>query len=165
MEELTKDEKVVFIGEGLINAGRIYGTLDGISKNKCNEMPIAVNLIAGVAIGLALQGFKPVVIFQRMDFMLIAADAIINHMVLIPKMSGGKINLPIIIRAIVGSQKESFCVGEQHNHDFTHIFSPYIPTTRLTLNMNASAYYDVNTKNPILVVEDRDRYEDILTYE
>ena len=61
-------------------------------------MPVAENLTMGVAIGLALRKARPVVIFQRMDFMLIASDAIINHLALMPKMSGGQFNLPVIIR-------------------------------------------------------------------
>ena len=156
MEWLAGKDNVVFLGEGLINAGRIYGTLDDVPNKKCVEMPIAENLIAGSAIGLALKGYRPIVIFQRMDFMLIASDAIINHMALIPQMSGHKIKLPIIIRAIIGSRDKKFDVGPQHQHDFTHIFDTYMITEKYESKVYQEAY---KTDEPVLVVEDRDLYD------
>ena len=83
MAYLGKKRDVMFLGQGLVNAGRIYHTLDGVAKRNCVEMPIAENLIMGCGIGLAMHGLRPVVVFQRMDFMLIAADQIINHLALI----------------------------------------------------------------------------------
>ena len=130
MNELSKKNEVVFLGQGLIVGDRIYGTMDGVPTNKCSEMPCAENLTMGVAIGLALRGFRPVVIFQRMDFILLAADAIINHAALMPKMSGGQFKLPILIRAIVGSQSKSFDVGPQHQKDFSELFAPYLSLNR-----------------------------------
>ena len=156
MEWLAGKSNTVFIGEGLINAGRIYNTLDNVPNKRCIEMPIAENLIAGAAIGLALEGCRPIVVFQRMDFMLIAADAIINHIALIPQMSGGKIKLPIIIRAIVGSRKKDFDVGLQHKHNFTHVFEEYLLTKEYVDGIYREAYKD---DEPILIVEEKDRYD------
>lgn len=156
MTWLSKQRKSVFIGEGLINAGRVYETLSSVPKKKCVEMPIAENLIVGVSIGLAIQGYRPIVVFQRMDFMLVAADAIINHLALIPKMSGGQFTLPIILRAIVGSQSERFDIGLQHKHDFTHIFEPYIDTRVFKKGAYKWAY---EKKEPILIIEQKDLYE------
>ena len=130
MNWLQKQPKTVFIGEGMINADRIYETLNNVPSTQCIEMPIAENLIMGTAIGLALKGWRPIVVFQRMDFMLCAADQIINHLALIDKMSNGQYKCPVIIRCIIGSRKEKFWVGEQHNHDFTSVFSPFIQTVR-----------------------------------
>lgn len=156
MEWLSKQPRVIFLGEGVINADRIYKTLNGVPLDKCIEMPIAENLIVGSAIGLAIAGYKPVVIFQRMDFMLIAADAIINHIALIPKMSGDRVKLPIIIRATIGSKNKKFDCGAQHNHDFRHIFSPYI----LTLDYEEGIYkHCYNRNEPVLIVDDKDLYE------
>lgn len=161
MEYLGSLKSTVFIGEGLINAGRIYGTLDNVPTKKCVEMPIAENLIAGAAVGMALEGLLPIVVFQRMDFMLIAADAIINHMSLLPHMSGGQISLPIILRTIIGSSDPAFDVGPQHNHDFTHIFQPYIRTISLGRSMMGHKIYPkiFKTNVPTLVVESKDFYE------
>lgn len=161
MEELASKEGVVFLGENIINSGRIYGTLNKVSLEKCMEMPVAENLIAGVAIGLALQGYRPVVVFQRMDFMLIAADAIINHASLIPKMSGGSIKLPIIFRTIKATLEDKFYVGLQHSKDLSYVFSSWIRVMHIgkketTVSSNAKQVYKEawECNEPVLIVED-----------
>ena len=155
MEKLSKFPQVVFLGENVTNSGRIYGTLDQVPLSKCIEMPLAENLIAGVAIGLSLRGYHPICIFQRMDFMLCAADAIVNHAALIPKMSGGRVKLPLMFRTIKANLNPDFFVGHQHSKDLTGIFSPYlqvfeVPAFPVNLAYN-KAYF---TNNPTLIVED-----------
>lgn len=160
MTMLGKCDDTVFIGEGITNAGRIYNTLDDVPMKKCIEMPIAENLISGCGMGLAIAGFHPVIVFQRMDFMLIAADSIINHIALFKKYAGR--NLPIIIRAIIGSQSKKFDVGEQHQHDFQHVFDKYIQTVAVgPLQHDARAVYKFayTTKSPFMVIEEYDKYE------
>ena len=158
MATLGRKKNTVFLGENIINSGRIYGTLNKVSIKKCIEMPVAENLIAGAAIGLALAGYRPVCIFQRMDFMLIAADAIINHASLIPKMSGGTVKLPIIFRTIKASLDNKFWVGHQHSKDFTYIFKDHLTTYSIgekSLSEPQRVYalaYDL--QKPVLVVED-----------
>ena len=163
MKELAKNKKVVFLGENVINSGRIYGTLIDVPLKQCIEMPVAENLIAGTAIGLAIAGWRPVCIFQRMDFMLIAADAIINHACLMPRISGDKLKLPIIFRTIKGNLNNKFFVGYQHSKDFTHVFSPYLDVVQVPKTHPRDAYaraFEADT--PTLVVEDYSRFEDTL---
>lgn len=126
MLRLAGDNRVVFIGQGLLEDDPFYGTLSGIPKNRMLEMPCAEILSTGVAIGLSLTGWIPVLLFQRMDFMLLAADQLLNHAALFPQMSGGQISVQMIIRACVGSQDGKFEVGKQHNKDFSSLFSPYM---------------------------------------
>ena len=158
-EEMTwlgKQKDVIFLGEGIINAGRIYGTLDKVPLSKCVEMPICENLIVGTAIGLALRNYKPIVIFNFMDFMLVAADAIIHHLAAIPRLSGGKIKLPVIIRTIIGKQGKRFEMGCQHNNDFTHIFKPYISCFEYSVKSYKNQY---KLESPAIIVERKDDYE------
>lgn len=157
MQWLSRHKKAVFIGEGLKNAGEIYGTMSKVPTRKCLEMPIAENLIVGSAIGLSIGGFRPIVVFQRMDFMLIAADAIINHVALLPKMSGGQLSLPMIIRAIIGSQDPKFDVGRQHNKDLRYIFRPYIVSYDYTPGIYKKVY---KMNEPVLVTEWKDKYNE-----
>lgn len=158
MDFLAKQDNTLFIGNGLLTGDRIYGTLANVPLTKCIEMPVAENLVAGVTIGLALRKYHPVLIFQRMDFMLIAADAIINHMALMPDMSGGQFSLPIIIRCIVGSQLKKFDVGIQHKKDFTSLFEPYIDTVKLKSNILESYQSAYAKPSPTLLVEYKDDY-------
>ena len=160
MKNLAKEEKSVFLGQGLLSGDRIYGTLSQVPSKKCIEMPVAENLIMGTAIGLAMQGYKPIVIFQRMDFMLIAADQIINHAALIPHMSNHQFELPIIVRAIIGSQSTKFDVGDQHQHNFKHVFAPYIKTYCVQTPSDVSCIYNqcYRTSSINLVIEEKDLY-------
>lgn len=161
MEWMALHPKTVFLGEGLINAGRIYNTLDKVPTKKCIEYPICENLIVGSAIGLAIAGYRPIVIFQRMDFMLLAMDAIINHLCLIPDMSGSKVRLPVIIRAIIGSRNPKFDVGPQHNKDLRYMFRKWMHT----IDYHPGVYkrWHHHNKEPVLIVEDRDKYESKIT--
>jgi pyruvate/2-oxoglutarate/acetoin dehydrogenase E1 component len=161
MASISRRKNTVFLGQGVINAGRIYGTLEKVPLGQCLEMPVAENLIAGTAIGLAIEGYRPVCIFQRMDFMFIAADAIINHASLMEKMSGGRINLPIIFRTIKADLNEKFWVGWQHSKDLSSVFNQWIPVRHIGnksmgVNTNAQQVYEEawNEKKPILIVED-----------
>jgi len=162
MKWLAKKPKTVFIGEGLINAGRVYGTMDGVPLRKCIEMPIAENLIMGSAIGLALAGYRPVVVFQRMDFMLIATDQIINHLVAMPKMSGGTVIPNVIIRAIIGSRNKKFDVGIQHNQNYSRLFRSYMSVYDFgSVAYKGAEYREMyNLGGARMIVEDRDKYDD-----
>lgn len=166
MESLVKNPKIVFLGENIINSKRIYGTLDKVPISKCIEMPVAENLIAGTAIGLAFKGYIPICIFQRMDFMLIAADAIINHACLLPKMTG--IACPVIFRTIKGERGGKFYVGEQHCKDLTHVFKPYMPITSIPNKRFSietaykSVLDDVLNGKSSLIVEDYSKFNDVI---
>ena len=156
MKWLSEQEGAVFIGEGIVGSGRIYGTLDDVPTNKCVEMPIAENLVVGVAIGLAMKGYKPIVVFQRMDFMLCGADALINHLALIPHLSNGQFRLPVMVRTIVGSQNPKFDVGVQHNKDLRHVFEPWIKTFKYEKGIYRELW---EMDEPKIVVEWKDAYD------
>ena len=104
-EKYASDEKVRFIGYNTAFGSRMYRTLSDIPVNRIIEMPVAENLMIGLAIGMALEGYKPVVCFERHDFILLALDGIINHIDKLPYISNQQFRLPIIIRAIVGGVK------------------------------------------------------------
>ena len=160
MEELSKHDEVVFIGQGLVTGDRVYETMLKVPTTKCIELPCAENLHIGVAIGLALKGYRPIVVFQRMDFILLAADGIINHLALMPKMSGEQFKLPVLIRTIVGPSSKRFVVGPQHNKDFSELFKPYISVQQLMKSTDVQSTYQLEyaAQEPALLVEYKDFY-------
>lgn len=155
MLKLAQDERVLFIGQGLLDKEPFYGTLTGVPRSKMLEMPCAESLTTGVATGLALTGWIPVLLFQRMDFMLLAADQIINHLAIMPKMSGGQFKLPMIIRCCVGSQDEKFQVGIQHNKNFKILFMDYLTVFDMTSYLSSAFELP---KESTMVVEYKDMY-------
>ena len=80
IEKLSQREDIVFIGYGLKFGSRGAGFLKNIPDDKIIETPVAENLMLSMAIGLSLEGKLPVVIYERMDFILNAMDALVNHL-------------------------------------------------------------------------------------
>jgi pyruvate/2-oxoglutarate/acetoin dehydrogenase E1 component len=82
-------------------------------------MPVAENLMAGFGVGLSLKGYRPIVFIERMDFLLNALDAIVNHLDKIQRMSSGEFAPSMIIRCIVGNMNKPLFTGITHTQDFS----------------------------------------------
>lgn len=113
MKKFAEDPRVIFIGQQ-VAAEDFYGTLKDISCDKRVEMPVAEEMQMGISIGMALEGYLPISIYQRMDFLPRACDQIVNHLNLIDRLSGRIFKPRVIIRTTVGSSKP-LDVGLQHN--------------------------------------------------
>lgn len=164
MEMLAEEENTVFVGYNINYGSRAYGTLADISKSKCLETPVAENLIVGLGIGMTLEGYKPILIFERHDFMLNALDAIMNHLDKIETMSDGQYTAPVIIRAILGSKKPLY-PGPQHIEDLTKFFEDYLsfPVYEFRTPEEIIKYYEdaKSAKTPVMLIERRELYERI----
>jgi pyruvate dehydrogenase E1 component alpha subunit len=114
------EEGAIFIGYN-VAYGDAMGTLKGVPKEQKLETPVAENLMAGLAIGMSFEGFIPVLYYERHDFMLVASDAIINHIDKIERISHGEFKVPVIIRAVT-ADAGPFYSGITHSQDFTELF-------------------------------------------
>jgi pyruvate/2-oxoglutarate/acetoin dehydrogenase E1 component len=117
-EQLGKNIKTRFIGYGL-HKGRALGTLKDVPLDQIIEMPVAENLMAGMAIGLSLKGYLPIIFIERMDFLLNALDAVVNHLDKIELLSSGQFKPACIIRCIVGNKNKPLYTGATHVQDFS----------------------------------------------
>lgn len=122
MDSLAKDLKARFIGYGVRYGGKAMGTLKNVPEHQLIETPVAENLMVGLAVGMALRGFKPLVFIERFDFILNAADAIVNHLDKLARMSKGEFAPGVILRVVVGNKKKPLYTGETHTQDFTEAF-------------------------------------------
>ena len=162
MEELAKLDNVRFLGYNINYGSRAYGTLKNISKNVCIETPVAENLMIGLAIGMSLEGYKPIVFFERHDFMLNSLDAIVNHLDKIEKMSYGQFKTPVIIRATIGSKKP-LTPGMQHTQNFTEVLKKIV-TFPVYEPLNSKQVLECYSKikkfeNSALIIEKRELYD------
>lgn len=114
----------VFIGYNVLY-GNAMGALQGIDDSKKIETPVAENLMAGLAIGMSFEGYRPVLYIERHDFMLVAADAIVNHINHIERTSHGEYKCPVIIRSVV-ADAGPFYSGITHSQDFTKGFEQMV---------------------------------------
>ena len=156
---LASDPKVRFIGYGLMK-GRAMGTLKNVPDNQIIEMPVAENLMLGMAIGLALTGLRPVVFIERMDFLMNCMDALVNHLDKIAEISKGEYEPAVIIRCVVGNVTKPLYTGVTHTQDFTNALREMIdiPIYQL-LNANYvnNAYKIVDErKQSAILVEYKD---------
>lgn len=118
------EDGMVFIGYNVAK-GDAMGTLKNVPLDQKLETPVAENLMCGLAIGMSFEGFKPVLYFERHDFMLVAMDAIGNHIDKIERISHGEYKLPIIIRA-VEAFGGPFYSGPTHHQDFTNLLKELV---------------------------------------
>lgn len=123
MTEIGKMNSV-FIGYNVKN-GNAMGTLKDVCDTQKIETPVAENLMTGLAIGMSFEGYRPVVYFERHDFMLVAADAIINHINYIERISHGEYKVPVIIKSVV-ADSGPFYSGPTHSQDFTEGFKQLV---------------------------------------
>ncbi len=121
MAMLAQNPAARFVGYGLVR-GRAAGTMTAATDAQLVETPVAENLMVGIAHGLALAGLQPVVFVERMDFILNAADAIVNHLDKAALMSRSQFNPRVILRVVVGNRKKPLFTGATHVQDFSDAF-------------------------------------------
>ncbi len=162
MEELARDQRMIFLGYNVLYGSRAYGTLTSVPSEQCLETPVAENLMAGLAIGMSLAGYRPVLFFERHDFVLNALDGIVNHLDKIESMSQGQFKTPVIIRATVGG-RVPLHPGPQHTQDFTLAFRSMVtfPVLDLTTPAEVVDAYRLAARldSPVMLVERRDLYD------
>lgn len=119
MEWLARDPRTVFIGQAVEVPGTaMSNTVKDIPIARRIELPVAEELQMGMSIGLALQGQVPVSIYPRWNFLLLAANQLVNHLDKIGVMSNSGYQPRVIIRTSIGSQRPLH-PQFQHIGDFT----------------------------------------------
>jgi pyruvate dehydrogenase E1 component beta subunit len=162
---MEKDNQVFVIGQGVTSPWYVGNTCNGLfdkfGEKRVIDTPISENAITGAAVGAALAGLRPVLIFPRMDFMYLAMDQIINQAANWYYMFGGKINVPLTIRSIINRGGEQ---AAQHSQALQAIFS-HIPGLKVVM---PSTPYDakglliasIRDDNPVIYIDDRWLYEE-----
>lgn len=138
LQSLELDNRVFILGEGVDDASGIFGTTAGLLERfgpeRVMDIPIAENGLTGIAIGAAMTGMRPVFVHMRVDFMPMCMDQIINHAAKWSYMTGGRVKVPLTIRAIIGRGWGS---AAQHSQSLQALFA-HIPG--LNVVMPASPY-------------------------
>lgn len=152
-----------FIGYNTVFGSRMYGTLADIPASQCIEAPVAENLMVGLGVGMCMDGYRPVICFERHDFILLALDAIVNHVDKLGWISGGQFKLPIVIRAIVGGSKP-IDPGPMHKQNYTLALMAMLKHTPVYMPMNGkeieSCWSKVGTSESgaVVIIESKDMY-------
>lgn len=135
-QALQLDPSVFIVGQGTRDRGCVFGTLTGLydkyGPERIIEMPLSEPSIAGMCVGAAMDGMRPVLVLQRADFAFLAMDQLVNHASKWHFMFGGKAAVPLTVRLIIG---KGWGQGPQHSQSlystFAHFpgFRVVVPTT------------------------------------
>lgn len=162
MNELAKQEKTVFIGYNT-KFTRAANTLIDIPESQLIETPVAENLMMGMAIGMSIRGYKPIVYFERFDFIFNALDSIVNHLDKIKTMSNNDYDPKIIIRVVVGKKNKPLYSCITHIQDYTDSIAKMVDFPVIKLNNSKSIlhYYKRASewKTSMILVEVRGFYD------
>ncbi|WP_375386142.1 alpha-ketoacid dehydrogenase subunit beta [uncultured Microbacterium sp.] len=105
--EMEADPSVLVIGEDVGRQGGVFGSTRGLLKSfggdRVLDTPISEMAFTGMAVGLAIEGYKPVVEIMFVDFIGVCLEQVYNAIAKIPYMSGGAVNMPIVIKTAGGA--------------------------------------------------------------
>jgi pyruvate dehydrogenase E1 component beta subunit len=123
-EEMERDERVYLIGEEVGHYQGAYkvteGMLERFGAKRVIDAPITESGFTGVSIGAAMVGLRPIVEYMTWNFSAVAFDQILNNAAKIRQMSGGQLNVPIVLRAPNASARQ---VGSQHSQAMEHFYA------------------------------------------
>ncbi len=118
-EEMRRDPKVLLMGEEVAEYNGAYkvsqGMLDEFGPDRVIDTPIAELGFAGVGVGAAMNGIRPIIEFMTFNFSLVAIDQVINSAAKMLSMSGGQFNVPIVFRGPTGN---AGMLSSQHSQNF-----------------------------------------------
>lgn len=156
MNKLARDKRTVFIGYNTACGSRMYGTLAKVPLKQCVETPVAENLMVGLGMGMSLEGYRPIICFERANFLWTAADAIRHHLCMLPELSGWQFTFPVVLRVIEGHDRP-LDPGKQHKWGSAIEFAKMCNMEYWacsTVEELQWAYYSLSKlDNPVMIIE------------
>lgn len=162
---MERDHQVFIIGQGCTSPWYVGNTTNGLlekfGEKRVIDTPISENGMSGVAIGAALTGLKPILVFPRMDFMYLAFDQIINQAANWRYMFGGKINVPLVIRGIINRGGEQAAQHSQALHSmFAHVPGLKVVMPATPYDAKGLLVSAIEDGNPVVYIDDNWLYKE-----
>ncbi len=164
-EEMRRDERVFLMGEEVAEYNGAYkvsqGMLDEFGEKRIIDTPIAELGFAGIGVGAAMNGLRPIVEFMTWNFAILAADQIINSAAKMLQMSGGQYNVPIVFR---GGNGQAGQLAATHSQSF-EAFYAHVPGLKV---ITPSTPYDakgllksaIRDNDPVVFLESEKMFGD-----
>mgnify|MGYP001353819141 FL=1 len=163
MKWLGEKDNTLFLGQATAFSGHaISGTLTEVPKDKLIELPVIEEVQMGMCAGLSLEGYVPISIYPRFNFMMLAINQLVNHIDKMKEMSRGMLVPKVIVRVAVGASKP-IDGGAQHTQDFTESIKSMLTDTELIElkepeDVFDSFVYAYNRNGSTVIVEWGDYY-------
>ena len=159
-EEMARDPRVILYGLDVTDHKAIFGSTKNIAQKfgpeRCFGTPLSEDTMMGFGLGAAINGLRPIHVHIRVDFLLLAMNQLVNMVSCYRYMSGGKLNVPLVIRAVIGrGWGQSFQHSKSLQSFFAHIpgLKVVMPSTpRDAKGLLISAIRD---ENPVVFLEHR----------
>lgn len=155
--EMERDPSVVMIGEDVGMQGGVFGSSRGLQKNfgatRVLDTPISETAITGMGVGLAMEGYRPVLEIMFVDFIGVCLDQIFNAIAKNHYMSGGKVKMPIVIKTAGG------CIGSGAQHSqclwgtFAHLPGLKVVTPSNPYDAKGLMASAVESDDPVVFIE------------
>lgn len=164
-EEMRRDEKVFLMGEEVAEYNGAYkvsqGMLDEFGAERVIDTPIAELGFAGIGVGAAMNGLRPLIEFMTFNFSLVAIDQVINSAAKMMSMSGGQFQVPIVFRGPTGN---AGMLSSQHSQNFENW---YANTPGLKVVVPSNPYdakgllkSSIRDNDPVIFMESELMYSD-----
>ncbi len=156
--EMAHDEDVIVFGEDVATNGGVFrvtvGLLEKFGPERVLDTPLAETMIAGIAVGMACQGLKPVAEFQFLGFIYSGFDNIINHASRYRNRTRGRLHCPIVYRAPYGGGIHA----PEHHSDSTEALFAHIPGLRVVIPSSPARAYGlllaaIRDPDPVIFLE------------
>src|SRR3954452_19214546 len=163
-EEMRRAPTVFIIGEDVAEAGTPFKVLSGLVEEfgtaRVIDSPISEAGITGIGVGGAMTGLRPIIDIMFGDFLGIAMDQLFNQAAKVHYMSGGKLQVPMVLRTTLGATRRT---AAQHSQSL-HAWVSHIPGLKVVL---PSTPYDakgllktaIRDENPVVFFEDKMMYQ------
>lgn len=161
--ELDTDERVLVLGQDVGANGGVFRATDGLQErfgaDRVRDTPLAETMIAGIAVGMAAQGLKPVAEFQFMGFIYPGLDQILSHAARLRNRTRGRLCCPIVYRAPYGGGIHA----PEHHSESTEALFAHIPGLRVVVPSSPARAYGlllaaIRDPDPVIFLEPKRIY-------
>jgi len=157
-EVLKNDDRVFLMGEDVGHYGGAFavskGLLQEFGEDRIMDVPLSESGFVGAGIGAAMAGMKPVIEIMTVNFSLLAMDQIVNNAATLSHMSGGQINVPVVIRMGCGIGRQ---LAAQHSHSWEPFYAHIPGLTVLSVGTHEDARYllpaAMKSPDPVIIFE------------
>lgn len=156
--ELEHDPSVIVLGEDVGRSGGVFratsGLIERFGADRVQDTPLAENMIAGMCVGMAAQGMKPVAEIQFMGFLYPAIDQIVNHMSRLRHRTRGRLTCPVVIRMPHGGGIHA----PEHHSESVESMIAHVPGIRVVCPSSPGRAYGlllaaIREPDPVLFLE------------
>lgn len=161
--ELAHDERVILLGEDIGQNGGVFRATEGLQKRfgqrRVIDSPLAETMIAGLGVGMATQGLRPVCEIQFMGFIYPALDHILSHAARLRNRTRGKMSCPMVLRAPFGGGIHA----PEHHSESTEAMFAHIPGIRVVIPSSPARAYGlllaaIRNPDPVIFLEPKRIY-------